>query len=78
MIAFIVTFLVVYLIGYSLFSNRHVNPYIKYHKRKWQNEKDYDNYIKWLDKQGGDLPLREVKMHDDTEVLNEVSKNLNK
>ena len=78
MIAFIVTFLIVFIIGYSLFANRHVNPYIKTHKLKWQNERDYDEYIKWLDKNKGDLPLKEVRMQDDIEVLNEVSKYLNK
>lgn len=71
-------FIIIVVIGYAIFGNKHVNPYIKTHKRKWQNERDYDQYIKWLDKQGGDLPLKEVKMNDDIEVLNEVSKNLNK
>lgn len=78
MITVIVSFLIVFIIGYSLFANRHINPYIKTHKRKWQNEKDYDEYIKWLDKSGGDIPLKEVRMQDDIEVLKEVSKNLNK
>lgn len=78
MITVLITFIIVLIIGYAIFSNKHVNPYIKIHRRKWQNEKDYEDYIKWLDKQGGDLPLKEVKMNDDIEVLNEVSKNFNK
>lgn len=78
MITVIIVFLIVFIIGYSIFENRRVNPYIKTHKRKWQNERDYENYIKWLDKKGGDLPLKEIKMNGDIEVLNEVGKNLNK
>lgn len=74
-----VTALIVFLIGFALFSKKkHINPYIDIHKKKWQNEKDYEDYIDWLDKQGGDLPLKEVKMNDDLEVLKEISKNINK
>lgn len=72
------TALIVFLIGFAVFSKKkHINPYIAIHKNKWQNERDYEEYIKWLDKKGGDLPLKEVKMNDDLEVLKQVSKNIN-
>lgn len=74
----IAVFLLTVLIGYLIFGKKKENPYIKTHKKKWNNEKQYIDYIKWLDKQGGDLPLKEVKMIDDIEVLNEVNKNFNK
>lgn len=57
----ILTFFAMLIIGYLIFRKKE-NPYIKVHKRKWQNEKDYLEYINWLDKNGGDLPLPEIKV----------------
>lgn len=74
----IFVFLIVFVIGYFIFGKRKQNPYIKTHQKKWQNEKQYDEYIVWLDSQGGDLPLKEVKFKEDIEIVNEVSKNFNK
>jgi hypothetical protein len=72
----LIVFLIVVFIGYAIF--REKNPYIKLHKRKWQNERDYESYLKWLDKSGGDLPLPENKFDGDKEVLKEIDKYINK
>jgi len=68
-------FLLVFISGFLLFGRKKQNPYIKTHKAKWKNERDYLEYIEWLDKSGGDLPINEIKFKEDREVLNEVSKN---
>ena len=65
-------------VGWLIFGKKTTNPYIKTHKRKWQNELDYREYIKWLDRQGGDLPLKEVQFKDDVEIIKEVSKHINR
>lgn len=75
----IVVFLIVFFIGYLIFGKKKENnPYIITHLKKWQNEKQYDEYIKWLDKNKGDIPLSEVKFKEDLEVLNEINKNFKK
>ncbi|PHQ27706.1 hypothetical protein, partial [Leeuwenhoekiella nanhaiensis] len=33
------------------------NPYIKIHQAKIKNDKTYSEYLKWLDKNGGDIPI---------------------
>lgn len=72
----IVTFLITVFVGFLIFRKKE-NPYIKVHRRKWQNESDYMEYLKWLDKEGGDCPLPEIKLKSDLEVLEQVNKNLN-
>lgn len=70
MLAGCLTFLVVFYIGFYFFRKR--NPYISAHKRKWQNEKDYEEYLKWLDRNKGDNPLKKVDTEEDAELLKEV------
>jgi len=65
-------FLIVVLIGYNLTKEK--NPYINAHKKKWLNEKNYDNYIKWLDKSGGDIPIKEVKSKEEKELIDKILK----
>lgn len=69
------TFLVVFYLGFCFFRKK--NPYISTHKKKWQNEKDYEQYIKWLDNNGGDLPLPKIKFRGDIDLLNKVNKAIN-
>lgn len=68
----IITFLIVFFIGFQLFKQK--NPYIRAHKKKWENEKHYDAYIKWLDKNGGDMPIKEVKGKEEQDLMNEINK----
>lgn len=74
MIEGIITFFIVFIIGFLLFRKRE-NPYIKTHKRKWQSEKDYLNYLHWLSDNGGDLPLDEVKFKEDEKIIKEITNN---
>ena len=71
----VIAFIIVFAIGYLLFGRK--NPYIKCHKNKWQSEKDYLDYLDWLDESGGDLPIDEYKFHEDKEVIKEINKNFN-
>ena len=41
--------------------NKNSNPYITAHKVKFKNDKDYDNYLRWLNKKGGDMPIDKLK-----------------
>lgn len=65
-------------IGYLIFGKKKENPYIRLHKNKWKNETDYQQYLKWLDKKGGDVPLKQAKFNDEKEVERELSKHLNR
>jgi hypothetical protein len=71
----LIVFLIVVFIGYAIF--REKNPYIKLHKRKWQNERDYESYLKWLDKSGGDGPIDKIQSQKDAEISKEIERNLN-
>ncbi len=62
----------------SLIFGKKENPYIKTHKRKWRNTEYYQEYLKWLDSKGGDVPLNEIKFKEDVEAMNEVSKHIKK
>lgn len=41
------------------------NPYIKAHRVKMQNDKMYNEYLKWLDKNGGDIPFEKWKTREE-------------
>ena len=65
-------FVVVVFIGYNLTKEK--NPYIRAHTKKWKNERYYDKYIKWLDRKGGDAPIKEVKSKEDKELIDKILK----
>lgn len=69
----VLVFGIVFAIGFYAFG-RERNPYIRAHKKKWRTQKDYEDYIDWLNKNGGDLPIKEVKFKEDMEVLNSINK----
>ena len=64
-------------VGWLIFGDRE-NPYIKTHKRKWENDKNYKEYLRWLDKQGGDNPLNKADFKEDIEIMNEVNKHISR
>jgi hypothetical protein len=44
------------------------NPYIDAHKRKFKNDRDYEEYLKWLNTdQRRDIPFEKVKTKRDAE-----------
>ena len=73
---FLIPFAFVF-IGWLIFGKPE-NPYIKTHKRKWKNNSDYKEYLRWLHKQGGDVPLNKANFKEDVEVMNEVNKHINR
>lgn len=72
MITIFVIYLFLVFVGYQI--SKEKNPYIKAHKKKWKNEKYYDRYLKWLDKSGGDLPIKEVKTKEEKELIDKIMK----
>ena len=43
------------------------NPYIKAHLSKKKGDTTYQEYLKWLDKNGGDMPLEKLKTKEELE-----------
>jgi hypothetical protein len=41
------------------------NPYIKAHQMRKYNDESYDEYLNWLDKNGGDMPIDKVKSKEE-------------
>lgn len=72
--------LAIFLIGFWIFGKpqrrEQFNPYIKAHRLKWKAEKEYQEYLKWLDKKGGDNPLPESKHPNDVKAEREIEKHL--
>ena len=50
------------------------NPYIDYHKSKMKNDKDYDEYLKWLDKNGNGVPVEKQLTPEDKKAENKIKK----
>ncbi len=69
-----ICFIIIFFVGFALFKKK-PNTYISVHQKKWKQEKEYEDYIKWLDKNGGDLPIKEFKFKEDKEVMNKVFDN---
>ena len=49
------------------------NPYIHSHLIRRANDKAYENYLDWLDKTGGDLPIEKVKSKEELKFEIEVN-----
>lgn len=56
------------------FRKRNNNPYITYHKIKFQNDKNYSEYLDWLSKNGGDIPVEKVKTKEEIEADKKIKK----
>ncbi len=72
--------LAIFLIGFLIFGKpqrrEQFNPYIKAHKRKWKVQNQYQQYLEWLSKKGGDVPLPESKHPNDVKAQEEIEKHL--
>lgn len=80
MMVFVAIVVIYVIIANFWFWNRpeNKNPYIKTHRRKLKIKQNYENYLQWLDSKGGDVPMKKITFHDDTEVIKEISKILNR
>lgn len=72
MFTILIFFIITIYVGGQLTKEK--NPYINAHKKKWRNEKHYDRYLKWLDRRGGDLPIKEVKTKEEKELIDKILK----
>ncbi|WP_417867955.1 hypothetical protein [Xanthomarina gelatinilytica] len=52
------------------------NPYIVAHRMKFSNDKMYDEYLDWLDKNGGDLPFEKWKSEEELRADANINKSL--
>ena len=43
------------------------NPYIEAQRRRDQNDRWYDEYISWMDHNGGGMPINKVKTPEEME-----------
>lgn len=72
--------LAIFLIGFWIFGKpkrrEQLNPYIKAHIRKWKHQSQYQQYLKWLDSKGGDVPIDEIKTLEDAKASKEIEKHL--
>jgi len=50
------------------------NPYIAMHRIKFHNDKMYDEYLKWLDKNGGDIPFEKWKTEEEVRFEKELNR----
>lgn len=50
------------------------NPYILYHKRKMQNDSNYDQYMDWLEKEGHGAPIKKVISPEDAEADEKIKR----
>lgn len=61
--------------GWLIFGKRE-NPYIRKHKRKWRNDKEYFEYLDWLNKKGGDVPLKKSRIKEDIDIEKEINETI--
>ena len=58
---------------FSLFEKKE-NPYVEAHKAKKKGDAVYQEYLNWLDKNGGDMPLEKLKTKEEFEFEKKLHK----
>ena len=61
---------------YEVKRSKEKNPYIQYHKFKNQNDQNYDDYLKWLEKEGHGVPIDKIVSREDFEAEKKIKKML--
>ncbi|WP_228853248.1 hypothetical protein [Aegicerativicinus sediminis] len=52
------------------------NPYIQMHQIKDTNDKNYDEYLNWLDKKGHGVPIPKFETPEDKKAKDKINKYL--
>jgi FtsZ-interacting cell division protein ZipA len=52
---------------------RNSNLYIQTEKLKIKNDRDYEAYLKWMDKQGNGVPMEKLKTREEHIADNKIS-----
>ena len=60
--------------GFKLIRKPKSNPYIELHKLKFENDKNYNEYLNWLHKKKGDIPFKKIERIEDVNYQNEINK----
>ena len=55
-------------------SSTEANPYIKAHRSKFKNDADYEQYLQWLSKKGGDIPIEKKMSDEERKFFRELNK----
>lgn len=50
------------------------NPYIKYQKFKSKNDENYEEYLKWLEKEGDGVPIEKFTSPEDSKAERQYKK----
>ena len=53
------------------------NPYIEAQKKIMDNDKNYDEYIEWMSKNGSGVPIDKIKHKEEVEAEKKYNKQLN-
>lgn len=53
------------------------NPYIEAQKTIMDNDKNYDEYIEWMSKNGSGVPIDKIKHKEEVEAEKNYNKQLN-
>lgn len=49
------------------------NPYIQAHQVRRHNDDSYQEYLEWLDKNNGSLPIDKLKTHEELRFEEEIN-----
>lgn len=49
------------------------NPYIKAHLSRMKNDQEYQDYLEWLDRSGGDLPFDKWKTKEEMDFESKIN-----
>lgn len=53
------------------------NPYIEAQKTIMDNDKNYEEYIEWMSKNGSGVPIEKIKHKEEVEAEKKLNKTLN-
>lgn len=54
-------------------NRRNSNPYINAEKVKMKNDKDYEDYLKWMSKHGKNAPIEKLKTREELIAESKIS-----
>lgn len=53
--------------------NKSDNPYVQAHLMRRNNDQMYEEYIDWLDKTGGDLPIDKIRSREEERFARKIN-----
>jgi hypothetical protein len=59
---------------FRMIAKKKVNPYIEAQKNIEANNKNYEDYLLWMDKKGSGVPLEKIKTIEEEKAENQYKK----